>query len=181
MVVKFTVGNGNRPDLGEVEFAVELAVGCGKRPDLGSVEFAVKFAVEEGMKPDLGMVGFRVKFKLGMGRPETEPVVYAEALALGKMPAETEKTGIVLMFKVGKGRVPAETEKIATVLMFKVVEADELAKFVGVWLTDSGNPKVVVDMLELGALWLATVKGSWETVVVSVVVPLAIVVVPRIS
>ena len=97
-----------------------------------------------------------VKFKIGVGRPETEPIVYADPLALGNMPAETEKTGIVLMFNVGKERVAADTEKIGNALMFDVVEelveVDKLAKFVGIWLADGRNPKLVVEMVELGAL-----------------------------
>lgn len=93
-----------------------------------------------------------VKFKIGVGRPETEPIVYAEALALGNMP----EIGIVLIFNVGKGRVAADTEKIGNALVFDLVEGlvevDKLAKFVGIRLADGRNPKLVVEMIELGAL-----------------------------
>ena len=38
------------------------------------------------------------------GRPDIAGREFAVPFKLGKIPAETEKVGIVLMFKVGKGR-----------------------------------------------------------------------------
>lgn len=112
------------------------------------------------MKPDLGAVGFTVKLKTGVGRPELEMIGYADALTLGKMPAEIDKIGIVVMFNVGNGRADVE-----------------LAKLGRVRLPDEGRPKTGEEILGVEMLWLATVKGNAEMVVVSVVVPLAIVVV----
>ena len=80
------------------------------------------------------------------------------ALTLGKMPAETEKVGIAVIFKTGKGRL----------------EKGRFVTFAGTRLPDSGYP-------ELGPLWLATGMYKSETVVVKVVVPLVIVVVPSNS
>lgn len=181
--VAFKIGSGKRPDTDALKLVVKFTVGNGGRPDLSEVVFAVELAVGRGKRPELGAVGYMVKFNIGEGWPETEPIVYAEALALGKMPAET--AGTVLMFNVGKGRVAADAERIGNALTFDVVEGlvevDKLAKFVRIWLADGDNPKLVVETVEFDALWLATVKGSWETVVASVVVPRAIVVVPRFS
>ena len=102
-----------------------------------------------------------MKLKTGAGRPEIDMIGYADALTLGKMPAETEKVGIVVMFNIGNGRA----------------EVEELAKLGRIRLPDEGNPKLGEEMLGVGILLLATVKGNAEMVVVSVVVPLAIVVV----
>ena len=102
LVVKFTVGSGKRPDLGKVEFAVELVVGIGNSLDLGRLEFAVMFTVGEGKNPDIGKIEYAVKLEFGIRRLDICRVGFAVALTLGKMPAETEKIEIVLMFKVGK-------------------------------------------------------------------------------
>ena len=112
------------------------------------------------MKPELGAVGFTVKLKTGVGRPEFEMIGYADALTLGKMPAEIENVGIVVTFNVGNRGAEVE-----------------LAKLGRIRLPDKGNPKLGEEMLGVEMLWLATVKGNAEMVVVSVVVPLAIVVV----
>ena len=39
------------------EFAVRFTVGNGKKPDRGKEEFAVRFTVGDGEKPDRGTVG----------------------------------------------------------------------------------------------------------------------------
>lgn len=85
----------------------------------------------------------------------------AVAFTLGKMPAETEKVGIVVMFKVGNGRL----------------EKGRLVTFGGTRFPSNGYPELGDETVELRILWLATGR----TVIVSVVVPPVIVVVPRVS
>ena len=157
LVVKFTVGIGKKPDFGNVELAVELAVGTGKKPDLGRVEFAVKFAVGQGKKPDLCKVGLAVKFEYGTGRPEIGKMGFAVPLTLGKMPAETER--------VGKGRA----------------EAGKFGTPVGIRVPGNGYPELGLETVELVTLRNVKGLGNSEIVVVSVVVPVVTVVVPRIS
>lgn len=91
-------------------------------------------------------------------------IEFAVLLTLGKMPAGIE-VEIVVMFKVGKGRP----------------EKGKFGMLVGTRLPGSGYPKLDVETVESETLWLATGKGNTMTVVVSVVVPLVIVVVPRVS
>ena len=100
-MVKFAVGSGKKPELSRLVLMVVLAVGRGRRPDLGSVEFAVKLTVGKGEKPRVGVI---VKFKTGAGRPETDVAGIAEALTVGKLPADT-------VFNVGKAW--AENEESA--------------------------------------------------------------------
>ena len=93
--VPFTkIGSGTRPD--------------GKRPDLGKVEFAVELAVGTGKKPELGWVGYAVKPDVGNGRLEPEMTGIAVPLALGKMPAETER--------IGKGRLETRNVGVSVVV-----------------------------------------------------------------
>lgn len=81
----------------------------------------------------------------------------AVALALGKMPAETAKAEMVVMFKVGKGRLEKEM-------------------LVVVWnkLPGSGYPELgrIVEKVELRG------TGNLETVALSCVVPPVTVVLP---
>ena len=153
LVVKFTVGIGKKPDLGKVD----LAVGTGKKPDLGRVNLSVKFAVGQGQKPDLCKVGLAVKFEYGTGRTEIGKIGFAVPLTLGKMPAETER--------VGKGRA----------------EAGKFGTPVGIRVPGIGYPELGVETVELVALRNVKGLGNSETVVVSVVVPVVTVVVPRVS
>lgn len=163
--VEFKIRGGKRPDIDALKSVVKFTVGNGKRPDLIRVKFAVKFTVGEGKKPDLGDVGFAVKLKVGVGGPEIEVSGLTVALILGKMPAETEKVGIVVMFRIGKGRL----------------EKGRFVMFVGIRLPDSGYPELGIDTVELRLSWLATGMYKSETVVGRVVVPLVMVVVPRNS
>ena len=80
-------------------------------------------------------------------------------LKLGKMPAETEKVGIVLMFKVGKGW----PERWAVEML------------VGAKIPDGRNPVLGAENV---GMWLVTGEGRSKRVLVTVVVPLVRVVVP---
>lgn len=160
--VVFKIGRGKRPDTDALKLVVRFTVGNGRKPELGRVEFAVELADGRGKRPDLGRVEFTVKFPVGEGKtPDLGKVGFVVKLKVG-IGWPMMEFAVALTF----GKMPAETELV----MFKVGKGRAEAGKFG-----------MVATVELGTLWLAIGKGNSVAVVLSVVVPLVTVVVPRAS